>query len=182
MIGAAANRTGAAPVLISPFANERLREWPIVHYRRFIERLRRERAAPVVIVGTRPQRIRANEVVRGFPADQVANACGRLSWSELVRLVDAADFVVANNSGLAHLAAQRGRWTLCIFSGSHSYVEWMPRGPRVVVVSRITSCSPCEVGGSRCPNGVACMTDLQPDIAFDLFEAARAIRSKPSSG
>jgi ADP-heptose:LPS heptosyltransferase len=179
MIGAVANGIGAAPVVISPFANERLREWPITHYRRFIERVRRERAAPVVIVGTRPQRIRANEVVRGFPADQVANACGRLSWSELVRLVDAADYVVANNSGLAHLAAQRGRWTLCIFSGSHSYVEWMPRGPRVVVVSRITSCSPCEVGGSRCPNGVACMTDLQPDIAFDLFEQARAVRSMP---
>ena len=42
-----------------------------------------------------------------------------------------------------------------------------------------TNCSPCEVDG-LCPNGVACMTDLQPDIAFDLFEETRAIRSRPS--
>ena len=164
----------AAPVVISPFANERIREWPIRHYRRFIERLLRDREAPVHVVGTRPQLARCNEVVRGFPAPDVVNACGRLQWHELVALVDSARYVVSNNSGIAHLAASRGRWTLCLFSGSHSYVEWIPRGPRVVVLTRLTTCAPCELGDARCPHGVACLADLEPDRAFDLFAEIRA--------
>jgi hypothetical protein len=168
----------ARPVVVSPFANERVREWPIAHYRRFIERVLCEHRIPVAIVGTRAQRARADELVRGFPYPAVVNACGRLSWHELVRLVDAAPYVVANNSGIAHLAAARGRWTLCIFSGSHSWVEWMPRGPRVVVVTRVTACAPCALGGDRCPNGLACMTDLAPDAAFDLFAKAGAVRHR----
>ena len=166
-------RADVAPVVISPFANERVREWPISHYRRFIERVLSDQKLPVCVVGTRPQRVRGDEVVRGFPAPDVVNACGRLQWHELVALVDSAAYVVSNNSGIAHLGASRGRWTLCLFSGSHSYVEWMPRGPRVVVLSRVTACSPCELGTALCPNGVACMTDLQPDPAFELFAEAR---------
>jgi ADP-heptose:LPS heptosyltransferase len=162
-----------APVVISPFANERIREWPIGHYRRFIERVLRDHGAPVYIVGTRPQRARSNEVVRGFAVSDVANTCGKLQWHELVALVDGAAFVVSNNSGIAHLAASLGRWTLCLFSGSHSYVEWIPRGPRVVVLTRVTACGPCELADALCPHGVACMTDLEPDRAFELFAEAR---------
>jgi ADP-heptose:LPS heptosyltransferase len=169
-------QTPRAPVVISPFANERIREWPIAHYRRFIDRVRHDYGAPVAIVGTRPQLARANDLVRGFPATQVVNTCGRLSWLELTALVDDADYVVANNSGIAHLAAERGRWTLCLFSGSHSWVEWMPRGPRVIVISRLTGCSPCAAGGAMCANQLACMADLDPDAAFELFANARAGR------
>lgn len=165
--------TAGTPVVISPFANERVREWPLAQYRRLIERVLAAGEGPVLVVGTRPQRVRANEVVRGFPHPEVVNSCGRLSWQELVGVIDRARYVVANNSGGAHLAAERGRWTLCLFSGSHSFVEWMPRGPRVVVLNRITDCAPCALGGGRCPHGVACMTDLDADAAFDLFETAR---------
>jgi hypothetical protein len=162
------------PVVISPFANERVREWPIAHYRRFIERVLCEHRVPVAIVGTRAQRVRADELVRGFSYPEVVNTAGRLSWRQLVRLIDAAPYVVANNSGIAHLAAVRGCWTLCLFSGSHSWVEWMPRGPRVVVITRVTSCAPCALGGGRCPHRTACMTDLAPDAAFELFDERRA--------
>jgi ADP-heptose:LPS heptosyltransferase len=161
-------------VVISPFANEPIREWPISNFRRFIQRVLARHNATVFVVGTRPQRARANELVRGFSSIEVVNTCGNLSWCELTALIDSAAYVVANNSGTAHLAAYRGRWTLCIFSGSHSYVEWMPRGSRVVVVSRVTACAPCALGGDRCPHGAACMTDLQADTVFDLFEEARA--------
>lgn len=170
-----------APVVISPFANERVREWPVAQYRRFIERVLAAGEGPVTVVGTRPQRMRANEVVRGFPYPEVVNSCGRLSWPELVALVDRAAYVVANNSGTAHLAADRGRWSLCLFSGSHSFVEWMPRGPRVVLISRMTACSPCALGGGRCPHGIACMAHLDADAVFDLFANARASCAQPAA-
>ena len=119
----------------------------------------REHRHPVVVVGTRAQRASANAIVRDLSSEMVANACGVWSWQELVRAVDAAPYVVANNSGVAHLAASRGRWTLCVFA-SHAYCEWMPRGPRVVTLVKALPCSPCSLGAERCSNGAACMVDF----------------------
>lgn len=161
------------PVVISPFANERLRQWPWRHFRALIEIIVREHDLPVVVVGTRAQRASANDIVRGLSSEMVANACGVWTWAEVVRAVDCAPYVVANNSGVAHLAAMRGRWTLCVFAASHAAHEWMPRGPRVVTVVKEVPCSPCEIGVERCPNGVECMTGLRPDEVFWCFDRAR---------
>jgi ADP-heptose:LPS heptosyltransferase len=96
-----------------------------------------------------------------------------MSWGELIGAIDSAPYVVSNNSGVGHLAASRGRWTLCIFAASHAYNEWMPRGPYVVTVTSVLSCSPCSVGTDLCPNGVACMVDLHPAEVFWRFDHAR---------
>jgi ADP-heptose:LPS heptosyltransferase len=166
-------RTDRRAVVISPFANERVRQWPARNYRELIELIWREHSFPATIVGTRGQRAVGNNLVRGLSSQRAANACGLLSWRELMEAVDAAPYVVANNSGVAHLAAIRGRWTLCLFSGSHAYNEWMPRGPRVVTISRAPPCSPCGLGADRCPNNVACMTELSPSEVFWRFDHAR---------
>jgi ADP-heptose:LPS heptosyltransferase len=157
------------PVLISAFANERAREWPCRHFRRFIELILADPAASVLLVGTRAQRVRGNEIVRGFSAERVVNGCGTMTWDQLVDAVDAAPYVVSNNSGIAHLAAMRDHWTLCLFSSSHAYVEWIPRGPKVVVIERVVSCGPCCLGGDYCPNGRVCMYDMDPDVVFRHF-------------
>jgi ADP-heptose:LPS heptosyltransferase len=162
-----------SPVVISPFANERVRQWPSNHYRQLIEIIMREHALPVIIVGTRAQRASANDLVRGLSSQDARNTCGLLSWKELVNAIDAAPYVVSNNSGVAHLAAERARWTLCLFSGSHAFSEWMPRGPRVVTMSKVVPCSPCSLAEERCPNGTICMTELQPFEVFWRFEHVR---------
>jgi ADP-heptose:LPS heptosyltransferase len=160
-------------VVLSPFANERVRQWPASNYRELIGLIWREHGFPVVIVGTRGQRAVANDLVRGLSSQEAKNSCGLLSWRELREAVDAAPYIVANNSGVAHLAAVRGRWTLCLFSGSHAYNEWMPRGPLVVTIGRALPCAPCELGTDRCPNNVACMAELQPSDVFWRFDHAR---------
>ncbi len=157
--------------MVSPFANERIREWPVWHYRRFMELAIAERGSRILITGTRAQRHRANDLVRGFRAGDAVNTCGTLTWPQLVSAIRNADYVVSNNSGVAHLAASMEVWTLCLFAGSHSYKEWMPVGPRVVVLTRKIACSPCELGTEPCPNGLACLTELLPDVAFQRFQA-----------
>ena len=161
------------PVVISPFANERVRQWPLGHYRELIEIITREHRLRVVVVGTRSQRACANELVRSLSSEWVTNTCGDLSWPDLIRYVDEAPYVVANNSGVAHLAAARRRWTLCIFSGSHAFNEWMPRGPFVVTIVKALPCSPCGPGAERCPNDLACLTRLGAAEVLTCFEDAR---------
>lgn len=161
----------SALAVVAPFANERVREWPLEHFRAAVDLLRRTHR--VLVVGSPAQRLRANLLVRGFAAREVVNACGRTRWADVVAAVDEADLVVANNSGIAHLAAARGRWTLCIFSGSHPYQQWRPVGPRVVTVTRRTACSPCRLAGDPCPNGLACLADLDAAFALGRLAAAR---------
>lgn len=161
------------PIVIAPFANERVREWPLVNFRRFVELILAD-GRSVKIVGTTSQRARANELVRGFPAPDVVNVCGRTSWAELNAAILLAPFVVANNSGVAHLTAKLGQWLLCVFAGGHSWAEWMPRGPRVVTVARMVSCAPCEIGDGICPHSLACLAHLEPEVAYKLIEARRA--------
>lgn len=160
-------------VIVAPFTNERVRQWPHRRFRELVELIVREHGLVVTIVGTRSQRALANEIVRGLSSEWVRNACGAMSWTELVAAIDVAPYVVANNSGVAHLSAERGKWTLCVFGGSHAAAEWMPRGPRVVTISRIVACSPCSPGADLCPNGVTCMVDLAAADVFWRFHFAR---------
>ena len=166
--------------VVAPFANERVREWPLDRFRAAIDLLRRTHR--VLVVGSPAQRLRASLLVRGFDAREVVNACGRTRWADVVAAVDEADVVVANNSGIAHLAAARGRWTLCIFSGSHPYQQWRPVGPRVVTVTRRTACSPCRLAGEPCPNGLACLVDLDAAFALGRLAAARQAASAAQAG
>lgn len=159
----------AKRIVISPFANERVREWPTRHFRRLIQLMTGDKDMRVIIVGTQAQRTRANELVRGFSAVQVVNACGRLKWDEVEELIASAGCIITNNSGIGHVAAKRGAWTLCIFAASHAWREWMPRGPRVILITRMTACAPCELGSQLCPNATACMTDLMPQAVYDRF-------------
>jgi ADP-heptose:LPS heptosyltransferase len=158
-----------APIVLAPFANERIREWPLSNFQRFIECGLAD-GFTFAISGTAAQRALANRLVRPFPADTVHNLCGRTAWQDMNRLLREAPFVVANNSGIAHLAADLGQWVLCLFAGSHSWMEWMPRGPRVVTLARMPSCAPCCL--SDCPNGRDCMVNLTGDFAYNEITTA----------
>lgn len=158
-----------APIVLAPFANERIREWPLGNFQRFIER-GLDDGFTFAVSGTWAQRALANRLVRPFPADRVQNLCGRTAWKDMQRLLREAPFVVANNSGIAHLAADLGLWVLCLFAGSHSWMEWMPRGPRVVTLARMPSCAPCCL--SDCPVGRDCMTNLSADFAYNEITMA----------
>ena len=164
-------------MLLAPFANERMREWPFGHYRSLIARALTIPSLSVHVVGTPSQRARANALVRGFPSTSVVNDCGKLSWEQLLEKIDRAALVVANNSGIAHVAAQREKWTVCLFAGSHSWIEWMPRGTNVIVISKDVPCGPCELGSDPCPNDLICMTRLEPDF---VFERCRRILARGS--
>jgi ADP-heptose:LPS heptosyltransferase len=156
-------------VVIAPFANERIREWPVENFQRLIA-LGLADGYSFAVCGTRAQRALANALVRPFSAERVRNLCGTATWAETSALLGKAAFVVANNSGIAHLAADMGQWVLCVFAGSHHWIEWMPRGARVVTLARMPACAPCC--SPVCPNQHDCMVNLSGDFAYAQMTAA----------
>ncbi len=148
-------------VVIAPFSNSAIRDWPLARYRELVQLLVQDEDVDVMLVGTASQWVAANEVVRDLPVARVTNTCGYIAWSQVLERIGRADCVIANNSGLAHIAAGMGRETLCVFGASHSPYEWMPRGPAVRIVTKRVECSPCGLDSEgACPYGVRCLAEI----------------------
>jgi ADP-heptose:LPS heptosyltransferase len=160
-------------IVIAPFSNEQLRDWPAPHFAALIGRCVTDLQIVVKVVGTIQQREAANGIVRGFPSHRVENTCGLMSWRELVDVIAQAQVVVGNNSGVVHASAKANVPTICIFGGSHAASEWMPRGPCVFLVTKHTACSPCA--RSSCVHGKRCLHEITPDAVFDLIFKASQI-------
>ncbi len=170
-------------IVIAPFSNSDIRDWPLAHFGDLIGRLlqRWEQPRVVRVIGTRNQRLRANEIVRPYQADRVFNDCGRHDWPDVVEQMKSAACVIGNNSGVAHLAASFGVPTVCVFGGSHQRFEWRPMGATVCVVSRAIGCSPCQRDhGQTSPYDKACLRAIDPgavaDAAFAVMERVDAMR------
>jgi len=151
-------------LVFCPFSNDLLRDWPISYYRALAERCLNNLQLVISILGAPAQRQLGNLLVRGLPADRIRNDCGRLTWHEVEQTLESATAVVGNNSGLAHLAGQIGTPTLVVFSGTVPYVEWMPRGPKVMVLAKDTVCAPCRSG--FCPYDKRCLREITPDTVY----------------
>ena len=166
-------------VLIAPFSNSDIRDWPMPNYTRLIglllERLPED--VTIQLIGAQGQRLRANELVRPYPSTRVTNACGRLPWSEVVDQLRSALCIISNNSGLGHLGGYFGTPTVSVFGSSHPRHEWRPLGASVVLVSQVIGCSPCQLDHSTgSPYRKACLREIQPEAvaAAAMLAMARA--------
>ena len=157
-------------VVVAPFSNSDIRDWPAGHYRALIARMVREWDGTIHVIGAPEQAIRAREVLRTFDSSRVISDCGRGSWDAALDRVRSAVCVIGNNSGIAHLAAFEGVPTICIFGGAHQRLEWQPVGRSVVTLSRAIACSPCHFHHApHCPHGLACLDQISPDSVFETF-------------
>jgi ADP-heptose:LPS heptosyltransferase len=164
-------------VVVSPFSNSVIRDWPAAHFTRMIGLLlpKLPSGAMVRVIGTRGQRTGANEIVRQFPADRVVNDCGAIAWDDVLAMLQSAACVIGNNSGIAHLAGMYGVPTVCVFGGSHQRSEWRPLGANVVVLSRVIGCSPCHLDHNMsCPFDKACLREITPEEVTRVVIATMA--------
>ena len=166
-------------VVVAPLSNSTVRDWPLDRYMRLTEMLLSQSDCYVVLVGARDQVSQLSQICRRQRDDpRLINLGGRTDWSGLVAVLRRADLVIANNSGVAHLAATCGRPTLAIYSGSHQPQEWGPRGENVRAVMAAVSCSPC--GYERlelCPHDHLCMRLIEPESVFHHATAMLSTRT-----
>ena len=155
-------------IVVAPFSNSTVRDWPLDRYKRLIGLLLNEVGTYVVLVGSRGQAAKLEPLYQDYSGDdRLIDLVGQTDWSELAAVLGQADLIIANNSGVAHLAAAYGRPTLAIYSGSHQPQEWGPRGQTVRTISAVVSCSPCGYEKLElCPNDHLCMTLIEPEMVM----------------
>lgn len=157
-------------VLLAPFSNSSIRDWPVEHYITLVGLLldQLDREVRLAVIGTAGQRLRACDIVRRYDSRRVLNECGRTTWPAVVSALGSAKCVIGNNSGIAHVAGLFGTPTVCIFGGSHERIEWRPRGRNVVLLTRAIGCSPCQLDhGDNSPYNKACLREIEPASVLD---------------
>jgi ADP-heptose:LPS heptosyltransferase len=157
--------TGAKCIVIAPLSNSLLRNWPIDRYERLITMLMTKIDSRILLAGSPGQTRILTDLHRRLGDDRrIVNIAGRADWGALAASIKEADLVIANNSGVAHLAAACGTPTLAIYSGSHQPQEWGPRGRSVRTLMAAVPCSPCGHDKlEACPHDHLCMTLIEPE-------------------
>jgi hypothetical protein len=159
----------AKQVVISPVSNSELRDWGMANYARLVSLLLDRMNCRIVLVGSGGQHRQLDRILEENGQDpRITNVAGASDWFGTAEIVRAADLVIANNSGVAHLAAACGAPTLAIYSGSHQPQEWGPRGDGVRAVMALVPCSPCGYDKvEECPNDHLCMKQIAPETVAD---------------
>ena len=152
------HRLAGLPILVlAPGSGASEKNWPAAYYLQLAQWWCQQlRGKVVVVVGP----VEAER--RGL--EQLLSSCtvaSGLDLAQLAALLIRCDVYVGNDSGVSHLAGAVGARTVAIF-GPTDEQQWAPRGPRVSILRRPISCSPCgDSALKRCPHR-SCLTDLTP--------------------
>jgi len=152
------------------------KRWPAERFAELARRWTLGAPGRAVVLAGGPEDAAETRAVRAASAKDLPlhDWTGRTSLPELLALVAACGATVANDSGVAHLAAAAGRPTVAIFGSTDP--RWTaPRGPHARVVTRPPACSPCFLRACGIPDRYLCLHTIDDALVLAaLDEAQRA--------
>lgn len=123
----------------------------------------------IVLLGTGSEKQAADEVAAVAP-ERIRNLAGATSIVEAARIIAAAKLVIANDSGLMHVAGYLGTPVVGIFGSTRP--SWTtPLGAHTHIAYRQASCSPCFERTCRFGH-YECLTKISAREVLALAERA----------
>jgi ADP-heptose:LPS heptosyltransferase len=161
-------------VVLHPGTSVPARAWPVERFAA-TARLLSGQGRCVLVTGSPGERHLTAAVAAGTDAVDLG---GRTALEELAAVLDAAEAVVAGNTGPAHLAAAVGTPVVSLFAPTVPAAAWAPyRVPTVLLGDQHAVCRGTRV--TECPvEGHPCLTVVQPDDVERALEELRA-RARP---
>lgn len=137
---------------------------------------------PVILVGG-PEDAARGERIKEKVGSYVGNSCGSLTVGQSASLLQLADAVITNDTGMMHIAAALRKPIVSVWGNTvpeFGMYPYLPQGmrPAAIVENRSLKCRPCDkLGYAQCPKGhFKCMKDL------DAVEIAEKTKAGLSSG
>jgi len=163
-------RPGRTLVAVCPGStNSRAKRWPAERFAAVADLLHEKVGAEIVLVGAAEELDISLEVGRHMRARPVV-LTGKTDLAQTAAVLKAADLLVTNDTGPAHVAAAVGCPVVVIF-GPTNPVTTRPYSTTAEVVRRPPDCAPCML--RDCPIDHRCMTAITPEEVFG--HAARAL-------
>ena len=174
-IAAVCQRTGIAAerplVAFAPGAEfGGAKRWPARHFAGLAQAiLARDPSTQIALLGSPKDKEACAEVAAGLPADAaVFNLAGVTSLQEAIALIARAAAVVANDSGLLHIASALNRPVVALY-GPTDPDHAPPFSDLAASISLRLDCAPCKQ--RECPLGHQdCMVKLAPELVWQSLQ------------
>ena len=166
-------------ILIAPGAMNVQRQWGWKKFRNLTHRLL-NKGFEIVLIGSSLDRAESKEIAKGI-SGSIIDKTGETNLNELWKLIQGADLLICNDTGVLHMAYAVGTPSVSLF-GAGIEAKWAPKGKQFRSINVGMSCSPCTHLGVTppCPIDVACMDAISVDEveekAIDLLEKYQSHR------
>lgn len=119
-----------------------LKRWGALRYAELAKRLLLEgKIERIVILGGADETEECEAIAAQHP-DRIVNLCGKTELLELLPICEHANFIVANDTGTAHLASATGR-PMCVICGPTDPRRVKPLGVNVTTCQADLACINC---------------------------------------
>ncbi|MFW5426812.1 MAG: lipopolysaccharide heptosyltransferase II [Methylophagaceae bacterium] len=128
------------------------KQWPAPHYSELANTLIQQ-GWQTLILGSDADKVIANEIIKELDDNSTSSAfnlCGKTELSDAIDLLDTADLVASNDSGLMHIAAALQKPLIAIY-GPTSPDFTPPLSDNAHIVQIKVDCGPCFQ--RECPEG-----------------------------
>nr|WP_267874856.1 lipopolysaccharide heptosyltransferase II [Duganella aquatilis] len=145
------------------------KRWPAGHFASLAKAvLARDPSTQIALLGSPKDQQACAEVAAELPAGAAFNLAGATSLAEAIALIARAAAVVANDSGLLHIASALNRPVLALY-GPTDPDHAPPFSDLAASISLRLDCSPCKQ--RECPLGHHdCMVKLAPELAWQRLQ------------
>jgi heptosyltransferase-2 len=147
------------------------KRWYPERFAALADRLVEEEGAGIVLLGSPRDREQASRVA-DLARHPLVNLAGKTSLLEVTALISHLALLVANDSGLMHVAGALDVPVAAIF-GSTNPRATSPLGTRGEVIYKGVTCSPCLK--THCPTDFRCMEMISAD---EVYHVARRLLAK----
>ncbi|MCB5251424.1 MAG: glycosyltransferase family 9 protein [Candidatus Cloacimonadaceae bacterium] len=160
----------AAPskrILIFPGAKHNTKRYPSRYYKLLIDIS--PKPWQYIILGSPGEAALCAEIAKG---NQALNMAGKYSFTQILALMQSADWVLSSDSGPMHLAAALQRPQIAIFGATHPRLGFAPLNPNARILAADISCQPCSLHGSEsCPQQhFKCMHSIKAEQILQIMQ------------
>lgn len=156
-----------------------LKRWGAERYAELAHRLHAAGTERIVIMGG-PDEVDECAAIAARCGDWAVNLCGRTAILELVPFARAARYIVANDTGTAHVAAA-AETPMLVVCGPTDPRRIQPIGGNVAGLQAELPCINCYGKTCRLDGSHACMAAITPELAQAHLEALLAGEPAPEA-
>jgi len=146
------------------------KQWPATHYAELANTLLAQ-DWQLLILGSEADKAIADEITSLIEApvpEATFNLCGKTALSDAIDLLDTADLVISNDSGLMHIAAALQKPLIALY-GPTSPSFTPPLASNAQIIQRDVDCGPCFQ--RTCPEGHhRCMQEIESTQILRLID------------
>ena len=160
------NDSQAPMVAIAPGAKRPTNRWPLERYAAVAVYIKRHNTNIILVGGNGDKP--ACDKVNDLSDNACLNLAGETSLLESCALLEKCRLLIANDSGVQHLAAAVGTQCISLFPARDIWGKWHPHGKIHTIIRKWPDCHTCFL--ETCPKDNLCMRMISIEEVIETID------------